>query len=1128
MDTQREATQPSDSARAEELFLAWLERGEQGARESFDELCRRSPDLRTHLERLAERYERARSTLARLVPRAADGDTTQPSGTARYEIRGEIARGGMGVILEVYEPSLRRTLAMKRLRPSRGDERFDCQRHERSRSRLLAEAQILGQLDHPGVVPVIEVGSDEARELYFTMRRVHGRDFGQVIDRVHAHDDEWSLTRAVGVLLRVCEAMAYAHEKGVVHRDLKPANVMVGRFGETYVMDWGLARARGDDAARPSATREGEASRAAEPGADASTLAADPGARSASGSDAASARVSTTRSDESSSSSAMQTLEGEVVGTPAYMPPEQATGRIDDVGEPADIYALGAMLYHLLAGRRPYAPSSGTPLDAAQTLARVIAGPPEPLRLAARRAPEELIAISEKAMARDRAQRYASMSALSDDLRAWLEGRVVRAHRTGPIPELVKWVRRNKGAAAAIAIAAVALATVAVVQTMLKRQISEQAELASARADELRREDYFNRIALAANAYEKGEIRHMRDLLEGCEESARGWEWSHLARELDTSDRVIAEACDYATVAFDVDGSGIVSMCPSETFGPGRMRWWNASTGALLRTLELPSGRSFALSPNQDLVARFGAQSEVFLWHTSDGSLRAKLTGARHMEPSASFHPHKMLLAVGGTGPIEVWDIENQVRVHALDAGLGLAAVAWAADGSRIFAGGEDGRVAAWDSVSGELLVLAQHDVSRIATIEASPDGRWIATSDFDKHLRILDARTLHVHQDLGIRRQCWGPLRWTRDARLFAIADGSVIRLLDTADWHDCGALVGHAHGVWALSFDAEGRRAVSGSGDGTVRVWDVSPTARRGGARIHDSDSCGGCLSANGLWAAFAWVGERQVELWSVASRTFEGTLELPAGTVPPNGMLALAPDGSKIALRGGNDLVVVDTRTKQEFVRLPNVGPERASFDPRGSLLSIVGRNRTLSVWSLLTRESLWTVEVTPTPTEWPSAVAGGSWSPDGSRIVTMPHDGGVQIRDAHTGAVLRESSAGPRPYTDACFSSDGRTLYVASLRPGTLERRDAETLQTEWIRELALETPFPLFTVSADARRVFLQTPSRTLDILDAANGRLVASLPLDASTHALLASPVDAVLISASRHGVHFWETTPRR
>src|SRR5688500_1375331 len=191
-------------------------------------------------------------------PAAADAPTpsTSPAGElierlagrapngARYQIEGEIGRGGMGAILRAFDPDLRRVLAMKVALEQ--DAATDARQRQRL-GRFLEEAQITGQLDHPGVVPVHELGLDAQGRLYFTMRLVRGQELGAIYELASKGRDDWSTVRVLGVLLKVCEAMAYAHSKGVIHRDLKPANVMVGRFGEVYVMDWGLAKVIGRD-----------------------------------------------------------------------------------------------------------------------------------------------------------------------------------------------------------------------------------------------------------------------------------------------------------------------------------------------------------------------------------------------------------------------------------------------------------------------------------------------------------------------------------------------------------------------------------------------------------------------------------------------------------------------------------------------------------------------------------------------------------------------------------------------------------------------------------------------------------------------------------------------------------------
>ena len=335
----------------------------------------------------------------------------------RYEIRGQVGEGGMAIVRKAWDKDLRREIAMKMIRgsqrPSGG-----ISASAPTLSRFVDEAQITGQLRHPGIVSVHEIGLDREGRIYFTMELVEGRDLSEIYKLLASGEEGWSRPRALGVIQRVCEAMAYAHSKGVVHRDLKPANIMVGAFGEALVMDWGLARVISDD------------------GDDSSSNRACP---------------STHRQDlaDSDTGPVLATMEGEVVGTPAYMPPEQAAGLREAVSEKSDIYAVGALLYELLAGHAPYL-DGGTRVSRRELLEQIIAGPPTPLELLRRDVPAELTAIVEKATMRRPDDRYGSMLDMSSDLRAYLEGRVVSAHRTGAWVEAKKWVARNRITATAI------------------------------------------------------------------------------------------------------------------------------------------------------------------------------------------------------------------------------------------------------------------------------------------------------------------------------------------------------------------------------------------------------------------------------------------------------------------------------------------------------------------------------------------------------------------------------------------------------------------------------------------------------------------------------------------------------
>src|SRR5262245_6840538 len=380
---------PDSLSPAEELFADWLaHRAGDGSAEDLESLCRDHPKEAAEQRRLWVYWEGLRSVLEKAGlasgPRSlaekiqerfgsgVDPNVSLDAGEAavppsdallkrlaehtlkssRYKLHGEIARGGMGAILKVWDEDLRRNLAMKvilgKAEPTSEGKTPPVDRH--LLARFLEEAQVTGQLDHPGIVPVHELGLDSEGRVYFTMKLVKGRDLKQIFDLVFEEREGWNETRALGVLLKVCEAMAYAHAKGVIHRDLKPANVMVGNFGEVYVMDWGLARVEGRED-RHDLRLQVE------------------------GTPLTSLNTERREEREELPDSPLFTMDGDVIGTPAYMSPEQARGEIEKLGQRSDVYSIGAMLYHLLARQMPYVPS-GARISKRTVLMRVVEGPP--------------------------------------------------------------------------------------------------------------------------------------------------------------------------------------------------------------------------------------------------------------------------------------------------------------------------------------------------------------------------------------------------------------------------------------------------------------------------------------------------------------------------------------------------------------------------------------------------------------------------------------------------------------------------------------------------------------------------------------------------------------------------------
>lgn len=1073
----------AESDSAVRLFLSWVEEHGEARGPAFEDLCASHPGLRPRLVAIGSLHEKARALLedssgepgVEVLPAAPENALV---GT-RYEPRGEIARGGMGTILEAFDPSLRRTVAVKilRTRPGKPDSPPDRARH---RSRLLAEAQVLAQLDHPGVVPLYEAGRDERGEPYFTMKRVEGQDFQAVIRAYRAGDGFWRLARAVVVLKRASEAVAYAHAKGVIHRDLKPANLMVGRFGEVFVMDWGLAKVLGQ----------------AEPG-----RAAGPGA--------AELAVETERA--LSGEQASDTQHGAVLGTLEYMAPEQASGELAALDARTDVYALGAMLYHLLAGRAPHA--------AGRNEAGLLRKTPEPLERVARGAPEELVAISEKAMSVRPGARYPTALELARELEAWLEGRVVRAHRTGAWVELRKWVGRNRGAAAAIAAVGLGLGTTALVQVVLRRQLTVQ-------ASELRREDALNRIALASAAYSNGDIAHMQAFLTGCPEDLRGWEWNYLTRAADTSART-----------FQVeDGLELNDACLLEerqllvaaaTGTPTRVEVWDLASGQRERVLALPEGdalNNLSLSADGERMAGFGKLGALWLWDTHAWQVLARLDVRLHGWHGVAFAPQDRRLAAFGTEGVELWDAETRVRLAHLSAGQkDIADVTWSPDGTRLAASSWDGSLSIWDVREARLEELLRVTDARLQQVEWSPDGRWIAGGDWDSYVHVWDARTLRPEYRSDRLGGHVLALAWSPDARILAVGGhGVVIRLLEADSWESVGRLVGHGANVRSLEFTPSGRTLVSTCALGTMRLWDLECQDWYAQSRPQKLQGPAGVAFApDGRHVAVGW-NDGSVEIWDPRARAIEQRFTCPTGVRHVD----WSRGAPRLALTSWeNDVFLYDAVRPASARRLAVAEPTEAHFDPTGSLLAVTAQDGTVRVFELEKGHLLWREAVSIERDAWPGRLFGASWSPAGTELVTGTQDGRIQVRDGFTGVLRRETV---RPgMLFAQFSGDGRhVLAWAYERNQGMELLDAETLALLWSSG---HTNHMWPVTSSGAARVFSANWQGLLGVWDLADGRLLAEIEaLPPGNPRLAVSPDGACVVLAAGGRVGFLDAGRER
>jgi WD40 repeat protein len=687
---------------------------------------------------------------------------TQRAGAARYTVLGEVAEGGMGKVLRVWDELLAREVAMKIVpsSPPAGASEEQEADHEQRLARFLDEARIMAQLDHPGIVPVHEIGLDETGAVFFTMPLVRGQDLKQVFALVRRGAEGWSVPRAVAVVHAVCRTVAFAHAKGVVHRDLKPENIMVGPFGESYVMDWGLALLLG-------------------------------------------------RSEREA-----------IVGTPAYMAPEQVRAQSGTVGPRADVYSLGAILYELFARRVPHEASLQAGPTAPGTLERVLARPPRRLSELRDDVPADLAAICAKAMASVPEARYASALEMAADLEAWLAGRVVSALEAGRWTRFRKWRGRNLRLALAVdALVALVLVSGAgflFQQHVLLREV--RAKNAEARASAYASGLYAAELGL--RAHETGEARRR---LEACEPDRRGWEWRHLALRADPSVRTLAHGGSIWCVAASPDGGTLAAGGDD-----GMVRLWDRADGRERATLggHTRLVNEVAFSPDGKRLATASDDHTVRLWDPVTGSLVNVVSAHATEVEAVAFSPDGTVLASSDKDGVLV--LSRTVDALPLESeklsSRDLIALAYLAGSGELVTADLVGHVRVFGPSELELRREARVTLRSIEALAVDPTGAWVAVA-FDRSAVVLDARDLSIAHTFDTHlRPVTGVAFDPTGSRLATTSYDNALRLFELASGRADTQLDGHEDCVRGVAFLPDGRSLVTGSEDGTVRLWDLA----------------------------------------------------------------------------------------------------------------------------------------------------------------------------------------------------------------------------------------------------------------------------------------------------------------
>ncbi|MFO0950354.1 MAG: protein kinase [Isosphaeraceae bacterium] len=836
--------------------------------------------------------------------------------TGRFRLVRSHARGGLGEVLLAIDEELRREVALKRIRDHHADD-------PDSRARFLLEAEITGNLEHPGIVPVYGLGIHEDGRPYYAMRFIRGENLKDAIDDFHRDDPGRNrlghrppaFRKLLNRFIDVCNTIHYAHSRGVIHRDIKPVNIMLGPYGETLVVDWGLAK--------PLHVGDAEGPSEAPPESVGPPPQDQPGAGP--------------RYAPSVEAGMALSQAGFAMGTPAYISPEQAEGRIGTIGPVSDVFLLGATLYEVLTGRPPYRGESVVSILADAAEARF----PTP-RTVNPKVPAALDAVCLKAMAREPGDRYATAHALAEDIERWLADDRVTAMRESVVRRAGRWVRRNLVAATVaslvflvVAVAAVSAWTVHIAtidkdaalaesrlatthaENSLKkaeeagqeatqaRELAEQRrsaaeaagkEAASAR-DLAEVRLYGTSIALAQAELQNAKIARADELLDRCAAPLRGWEWSYLKRLGHTEAATLWGHGNIPTrVRFEADGRNVRSADAE-----GRVILWDLQTARMKETRVL-IGPVGALHPSRPLALAAGRNNSSVWLHSLDSpDPPRQLVGISGVLSAVEFSPDGKWAAVGSAaGDLAVWRVDSpREPVHRFKAPQGtIVALAFSAGGEHLASSSVGGWIDVWklEADAGKSLVrhVQAHPgtAAYIVDLEFSPDGKSLASASHDSTVHLWDwsaepiaePRVLRGHQFAA-----WA-VAFSPNGKVLASGGDSTVRLWDVATGQELSVLLGHEDSPGHLAFSPDGRRIASAAKDLTVKVWDVPGDFTGSDATVS--------LDAGAPRAA---SGEADGPVTRPARRVFHDQQDAVS-------TVALTPDGRRLVTGGWDGRVAV----------------------------------------------------------------------------------------------------------------------------------------------------------------------------------------------------------------------------
>jgi WD40 repeat protein/tRNA A-37 threonylcarbamoyl transferase component Bud32 len=1024
--------------RLAELLLRWEELHEQGHLVSPEELCRDCPDLVDELRRRVDAL-RAIDRVVGLQP-ASDAptiaDSSQSANTARQDKSlpprtADIP--GYEILHELGRGGM--GVVYKARQKSLGRvvalKMILAGAHAgpEQRRRFRREAEAAAHLQHPNIVQVYEVGEHDGCP-YLSLEYIDGPGLEDVLA-----SSAPSFAQAAGLIEKLARAAQYAHERGIIHRDLKPANILIAPDGTPKMTNFGLAK-RLDDP--QTATRTGA-----------------------------------------------------VLGTPSYMAPEQAAGRIKSIGPATDIYALGAVLYDLLTGTPPFDGQSGW-----DTINRVISTDPEPPSRRNARVPRDLETICLKCLEKDPAKRYPSALALADDLHRFQAGKPIAARPIGWFERTQKWVRRRPAVAALIGFSSVLAAAlliggwVAAIKLYQGREALKALNTASHEAlirlnvangsHYVEDGDLFASLVWFARALKLDEDRSRQEahririaaVLRGCprlsqlcfhEDCVRDirfspdGHWLLTAGDDDTARVWNATTGEprFATplrhgyfvrcASFSHDGSRIVTASADRT-----AKIWDAASGREIVTLEGHEAplRDAQFNADGSRVITASDDKTARVWDSSTGRLIATLLHDDSVVCASFQSDGKQVLTASADGSARIWKLESTgaVLVARLIHQAGLTDACFNPGGNHIATASDDGTARIWNAANGQPVTGPLRHHGAVLHVAFSPDGLRLATAGADLTARIWDAKT---GETVVASLAHYSQVTWVGfspdGARVLTASDDNTARIWDAGNGRPLTPPLRHNGMVCEACFSPDGQRIATASEDTTARIYDLAPTTPRPPPLKHEGPV---------LQASFS-------------------------------------PDGNRIVTCSTDETARIwDAKTSKAIAVLRgHKGPVLAvEFSRDGHRIVTAGEDKTARIWDVDIASTIAVFVGHKGP------VRVARFSPNGSCVVTAGDDPVARVWDPSSGALVSELRGHDREVLDAVISPDGQLIATGSAdRTARLwERATGKQRQ----RTIPHKRRVVRVTFSPDGLRLATASFDRTAQLWDVATGEPVLPLALE--------------------------------